>query len=211
MTTLVAIFLPADATTRVVRAAFDEADFGEVGNLVEYLRPSKERKMIVGVYPWEHGEVVRTTARLDDALLGALARRVHAEGGTLVAIESEVEASWVTEWENGVPRRQEVRNPDWAAKERNREEPGDRIAAWQLEEVAERRLGARRRGSITLYFRARPVALVEVVRRAIAAGTPVTEVQHAGRAGFRVTTTDGARTVFLTPDETTEIRARLAK
>lgn len=209
MTTLTAIFLPMQAAVRVVRAAFDEVGYDEVADFVELVRPSKHKGLMLSLSAWEHGQVLK--AELDEALLAALGRRVVAEKGTLVAIESAIEASWVTEWDVDGPRRQEIRNPDWAEKERRREEPAARIAAWQLEEVAERRLGARKRERETmLYFRLRPVAPVDVVRRAIAAGTAVTEVQHAGRTGFRVALEGGARIVFLSADETAEIRARLA-
>ena len=210
MTTLVAVFLPADATEQIARAAWDEAGYEEIPSLAAFLRPSKERRMIVGLQPWEHGAVLRTSSRLEPALLDVLARQVLARGGELLSIESEVEASWLREWDGDRMREREIPSPDWAPKERNREEPGERIAAWQLEAIAQQRLGARRRGEVVLHFRARPVALVDVVRGAIAGGSQVTEVVHAGRVGFRVATPDGARTVFLTDDETADVRARLA-
>lgn len=210
MTTLIAVFLPAETTTRLVREVWGAAGYEET-DFSGYALPSKDRRVAFFPRLHEHGVVLAASGRLDEEALCALAGRVVAERAGLVVIESHVEATWVTEWDADGESEQEVRNPDWAAKEARREDPGERIAAWQLEEVAGSRLGARLRRREPLYFRAAALRPIDELLCAIEAGTAVTEVALGGRVGFRFAVRDGTRTVFLTAEEIDAVRAHIAR
>lgn len=206
MSTLVVVFLPREVTERLLTEACAAAGYETVD--FPALRPGKDRRFHLDLRPYEHGVVLG--GHVDPSVLEGLGRRVAVAGAELLVIEADPDATWITEWDAGGPRRREVPGPDWADGERRREEPGARIAAWQLEELAETRLGGRRSGGGLRAFRApAPTPLAELLA-AIDAGAEVREVAMTGKVGFRFSAGGVVRTVFLPPDETAIARARLS-
>jgi hypothetical protein len=209
MTTLIAVFLPEGATLSLVREVWGAAGYTET--TFPGWAGKEGRREAFSSQAYEHGVVLEAYGGIDEEALRGLAEAIIAGGASLVVIDSDIEATWVTEWDGDGRRRQEVPNPDWAAKEARREEPGERIAHWQLEEVAESRLGARRGTRQSLYFRLAPLEPIDEVLRAIDAGAEVVEVVLNGRSGLRFAAKGAVRTVFLSTEETDSIRAKLAR
>lgn len=203
MSTLLVVFLPRETAERLLTEACAVAGYEPADR---QLRRSQERRLDLDLRLYEHGVVL--SGHVDPSVLRALGPRVAAAGAALLVIESDPDATWITEWDEGGQARREVRNPDWADGERRREEPGARIAAWQLEELAETRLGGRRSGGGLRAFRApAPTPLAELLG-AMDAGAEVHEVAMTGKVGFRFSAGGVVRTVFLSPDETAIARAR---
>ena len=137
----------------------------------------------------------------------AFAKRIVAQGGKLIFVDAEVDGTRVTEWDESGARAYDARNPDWAAEERRREEPGARIARWQIEELAESQIGARLRGkTIDLHFRSPKRTRVDDILDAARAGETVEETSVQGRVAFRFRSAGTMRTVFLTDDEIALVR-----
>ncbi len=172
---------------------------------------------IVSLYVKEYANGCVISAQLrfiapDTANGAGLALRIIARGGRLFFIDADPDATRVTEWDADGRRSYDAPNPNWAEGECRREEPGQRIAHWQIEEIASPHLGEPRRGrDVALHFRAPKKTRVGQVVDAAEAGSPVEWTVVQGRSAARFVSAGAKCTLVVSDAEIAEIREALAR
>jgi hypothetical protein len=115
-------------------------------------------------------------------------------------------------WDSDGAHTHDVASPEWAPGERRREEPGERIARWCVEQYVEPAIGNRAPGRMTkLFFRSPRRTRIDEVLEAARGGASIEESPVPGGTMFRFRLRGVLHGIRLTDDEAATIRVAIAE